>query len=66
VSNFARLRDNAKYNLDCLENQLSIESPIRPIAGFRLDFTTILGSLGLMTAYTIVLLQFKLEEKKIS
>jgi len=62
MSNFGGLRESVKYSLNCLENQMSNESPIRPIAGYRLDFTTILGSLGLMTTYTIVLLQFKLEE----
>ena len=65
MSNFGILKETEKYDLTCLENQLSNEheSPIRPIAGFRLDFTTVLGSLGLMTTYTIVLLQFKLGEK---
>jgi hypothetical protein len=35
----------------------------RPLKGFRLDFTTVLGIFGLMTTYTIVLLQFKIDEK---
>jgi hypothetical protein len=61
MSNFGELRENIKYKLDCLENQLSNESPIRPIAGFRLDFTTILGSLGVISTFTIVLLQYKLD-----
>ncbi len=63
MSNFEVLTESMKYDLACLENQLCNESPIRPIAGFRLDFTTVLASLGLMTTYTIVLLQFKLGEK---
>ena len=63
MSNFGGLRESVKYNLACLENQMSNESPIRPIAGFRLDFTTMLGSLGVLTAFTIVLLQYKLEGK---
>ncbi len=63
MSNFGGLRESVKYQLECLENQLSNESPIRPIAGFRLDFTTMLGSLGVMATFTIVLLQYKLDGK---
>jgi len=61
MSNFGGLRESVKYSLNCLETQLSNESPIRPIAGFRLDFTTMLGSLGIMATFTIVLLQYKLD-----
>ena len=64
MSNYCILDENTKYQLDCLVDQLGIESPIRPLKGFRLDFSTILASLGLMTTYTIVLLQFKIDEKK--
>jgi hypothetical protein len=61
---FKEIDDQTKYKLDCLVDRLAVESPMRPLKGFRLDFSTILASLGLMTTYTIVLLQFKIDEKK--
>ncbi len=60
---FTEIDDKTKYKLDCLVDQFGVESPIRPMKGFRLDFSTILASFGLMTTYTIVLLQFKIDEK---
>jgi hypothetical protein len=64
MTNFKEIDDHVKYQLDCLAEYLGTESPFRPMQGFRLDFSTILGFLGLMTTYTIVLLQFKIEENK--
>ena len=63
MSNFGKLDDHIRYQLDCLVEQLSTESPIRPMKGFKLDFSTVLGLFGLTTTYTIVLLQFKIDEK---
>ena len=62
MSNFGKLDDKMRYQLDCLAEQLSVESPIRPMRGFKLDFSTVLGLFGLLTTYTIVLLQFKIDE----
>jgi hypothetical protein len=64
MSNFSNIDEKSKYQLECLEYQLGVESPIRPLNGFRLDFNTILAAVGLMTTYTIVMLQFKMDEKK--
>ena len=40
-------------------------TPIRPLHGFKLEFSTILGSFGLITTYAIVLLQFKIGERSL-
>jgi hypothetical protein len=64
MSNFSNIDERSKYQLECLEYQLSIISPIRPLNGFSLDFNTVLAAVGLMTTYTIVLLQFKMDENK--
>ena len=62
MSHFDTLDGKIKCKTDFLLNQLSVESPIRPLKGFKLDFSTILGIFGLMTTYSIVLIQFKIEE----
>ena len=62
MSHFDNLDGKIKCKTDFLLNQLSVESPIRPLKGFKLDFSTILGLFGLMTTYSIVLIQFKIEE----
>jgi hypothetical protein len=62
MSNFEKFDENIKYQLDCLEHQLGADCPIRPMKGFRLDFSTILALFGLTTTYTIILLQFKMDE----
>ena len=62
MSNFGKLDDHVRYQLDSLEEQLGVESPIRPMKGFKLDFSTVLGLFGLMATYTIILLQFKISE----
>ena len=62
MSNFAKFDENIKYQLDCLEHQLGADCPMRPMKGFRLDFSTILALFGLTTTYTIILLQFKMDE----
>ena len=64
MTNYEEINDKVRYQLDILADQLGTESPFQPMKGFKLDFTTILGFLGLMTTYTIVLLQFKIEENK--
>lgn len=64
MSNFESLTENEKYDFGCLLNQLSVETPMRPMNGFQLNFNTILAGLGLLMTYTIVLLQFKIDEKK--
>ncbi len=64
MSNFSNIDEKSKYQLECLEYQLGIISPIRPLNGFSLDFNTVLAAVGLMTTYTIVLLQFKMDENK--
>jgi hypothetical protein len=62
MSYFDKFDEKFKYQLDCLENQLGAECPIRPMKAFRLDFSTILALFGLTTTYTIILLQFKMGE----
>ena len=62
VSNFSQLQEQEKFELECLQSQLSVETPMKPLNGFELNFNTILVAIGLMTTYTIVLLQFKLDE----
>ena len=64
MTHFADLGEDLKNQLDCLLVQLSVETPIRPLKGFLLNFSTILSLFGLMTTYTVVLLQFKIDENK--
>ena len=64
MTNLEVLDDTEKCRIECLLDQLGLESPIRPMKGFRLDFSTILGLFGLMTTYTIVLLQFKMDDSQ--
>ena len=62
ISQYYNLSDSAKYELTCLETQIGVEYPIRPLKGFSLNFSSVLASLGLTLTYTVVLLQFKIQE----
>jgi len=64
MTNISEIDENEKCQIDCLLDQMSVESPMQPIKGFMLNFSTILGIFGLITTYTIILLQFKMDEKK--
>ena len=63
MSNISDLSETSRYQLDCLIDQFSVDSPIRPLKGFTLNFSCLLGLLGLTTTYTLVVLQFKMAEK---
>ena len=64
MTNISEFDEKEQCQIECLLDQMSVESPMRPIKGFMLNFSTILGIFGLITTYTIVLLQFKMDEKK--
>lgn len=64
MTHFNALNDDLNNQVGHLLDQLSLENPIRPLKGFYLNFSTILGLFGLITTYTIVMLQFKIEENK--
>jgi hypothetical protein len=46
--------------MDMLRN----DAPLCPLKGFALNFSMVLGLLGLVATYAIILLQFKMEENK--
>ena len=56
------LNETEKSDWTCLESQIGIEYPIKPLKGFSLNFASVLATLGLTLTYTVVLLQFKIEE----
>ena len=66
ASKYTSLSDKSKFEISCLVSKLGNVTPLRPMKGFQLKFSTMLGAVGLMTTYTIVLLQFKVDEKNVS
>jgi len=62
MSNYNSLTENERHEFECLQAQLSVETPMRPLNGFQLNFNSVLIGIGLMTTYTVVLLQFKIDE----
>ena len=64
ISNFSGLQEHEKFELECVQDQLSVETAMKPLNSFALNFNTILVAIGLVATYTIVLLQFKIDEIK--
>jgi len=64
MSNYSSLTENEMHEFECLLAQMNNETPMRPLNGFQLNFNTVLAGLGLMTTYTIVMLQFKIDENQ--
>jgi len=62
MSNYNYLSEYDRHQFECLTSQLSVETPMRPLNGFQLNFNSVLIGIGLMTTYTVVLLQFKIDE----
>ena len=64
ISNFSGLQKHEKFELECVQDQVSVETAMKPLNGFALNFNTIMVAIGLVATYTIVLLQFKIDEIK--
>ncbi len=62
IANFEGTDKTMKQRIATLVKMLGQGMPIRPLHGFKLEFSTILGSFGLVTTYTIVMLQFRIHE----
>jgi len=64
MSNYKHITDDEKHSFEYLLAKLNVETPMRPLNAFQLNFNSIMIGVGLMTTYTIVLLQFRLDENK--
>ncbi len=51
-----------RYKLGVLEEELGRSEPIRPRGVFALNLETMVGGLGLLLTYSLVLIQFKMSE----